>query len=237
MPALCWALLAGPNSGDFAQPHRERHPVGDDGWGGKPRGSPGRGGACQKGWLWLRWGTCGRAGLGCEGSPSPPGSCWPSWGLYRTCSVPSPHGAVKTSGGCRGWMASLGGSLGSEGPVGEGRNYPLILELRGSWPGWDSPSSLSLRTNCPRGELDVPRKLAQGVWGRPGPSPCHLCSEEAGLRGKSLTMARGRRERNAQEGPGCGGEELRRGLGEGLCLSPPPNLTLPPRLWAPRKAL
>ena len=83
-------------------------PVGDDGWGGKPRGSPGWGGACQKGWLWLRWGTPGRAGLGGEGSPSLPGSCWPGWGLYRTCSLPSPRGTVKTSGGCRGWMASLG---------------------------------------------------------------------------------------------------------------------------------
>lgn len=63
--------------------------MGDDSWGGKPRGSPGQGGDCQEGWLWLKWGVPGRAGLGGEGSPSPPGSCWPGWALYRACSLPS----------------------------------------------------------------------------------------------------------------------------------------------------
>lgn len=196
--------------------------MGDDGWGGKPRGSPGRGGVCREGWLWLRWGTPRRVGL--EGSPSPPGSCWPGWGMYRACSLPCPRGTVKTpEDGGAGWPL-WAGSLGSEEPVGERRNYPLILELRGSWPGWDSPSSLGLRTTCPRGELDVPRKLAQGVWGRPRPSACHLCSEGAGLRGKSPTTARGRRERNAQEGPGCGGEELTGGAwAKGFSASPHPQ--------------
>ena len=80
--------------------------MGDDRWGGKPRGSPSQGGDCQEGWLWLKWGVPGRAGLGGEGSPSleDEGAGWPLWA----------------------------GSLGNEEPVGEGRNYSLILELRES---------------------------------------------------------------------------------------------------------
>lgn len=58
--AKCWR---------FCQPHLGGCPAGHDGWGGKPRGSPGRGGACQEGWLWLKWGIPGRVGLGVREAP------------------------------------------------------------------------------------------------------------------------------------------------------------------------
>lgn len=80
--------------------------------------------------------------------------------------------------------------------------------------------SFLLRTTCTRGEL-----MFLGSWHKepgagPDSSPRHLCSDGAGLRGKSPTMARGGRGRNAQQGLAEVERTPGGAWGKGFCVSP-----------------